>query len=270
MRFLYPLSLAASLLAAGCTLNVNHETETVELKKAAGNITALSISDDLMTDGVNLTDGNTVSVTGTDADTVFASLTLGRLETESKPMDVSQVRLTLSSAGALGFSCPVEGWQRLSLTGLAVTAPCNLPLTINSTSGDIAVTGMDSSVTIDQTSGNISVDSSKSVSIENVSGTVSVSCYAGGSISTTSGNITVRILMDSLHAGFTGLSLDAVSGNILVLVPDSLAAQLDLDCTSGDIKVDGSGNYSNTLKAGAGSYTIKCEATSGDITVTYY
>ena len=266
MRIYLGMIGAALITFSGCTLNVDDKTETIPLVRSAAGVPRLTIDDGLIAPGMRLSDVNEKSVTveGSSADRFVASVTANSLEARGDEVDFSAIGMAIDDAGNFSLSYSGPGWQRLTFSSLAVQAPSRMPVSITGSLGNIAVSRMDSTVTVDQHAGSVTIDSCSHINVTVDAGDVTASVWEGGAIDAKSGDVDVRLLMsDSLHAAFSGLSIDLNSGDSHIHIPSLLKGMLDLETKSGRVKVDG------VLSAGSGSSTVLVRTDSGDITVEY-
>ncbi|MFA9398344.1 MAG: DUF4097 family beta strand repeat-containing protein [Clostridiaceae bacterium] len=166
-------------------------------------------------------------------------------------------------------------------------------LDVNTTSGDIFIdsditlTSLDSTqVSGDFTSKNINVDDisvistsgdieiedvlTKSYTIKTISGDVNINSISGsGKVGSTSGDIEIEYSDIAEYA-----SLNSVSGDIDIIVPDAISFEFDGNSVSGDIDSDFDLNYKNkngnkaAIQNGEAPYKkIDASTTSGDINI---
>ena len=138
-----------------------------------------------------------------------------------------------------------------------------------STSGDVILklTGIQDSVDLSGTSGNLSLiaEKTENAAIRSTSGRISAEAKDFGTITadTTSGGITVKT------GRFTGMKLEATSGDISAALPQYPGFSGTIDTTSGGISsqipLENSGNH---YSCGDGSAKLTIRATSGNVTVT--
>jgi DUF4097 and DUF4098 domain-containing protein YvlB len=130
---------------------------------------------------------------------------------------------------------------------------------ISSVSGDVHVSGVTGKLNASAVSGD--------VDIKDVSGTVSASAVSGD----------VQVEINRLD-GADDMKFNTVSGDVMVMLPSSLDADVDMSSFSGSIKTDfgievrseryGSRN-SARAKLGDGSRRLKMSSISGDISLRH-
>jgi DUF4097 and DUF4098 domain-containing protein YvlB len=130
---------------------------------------------------------------------------------------------------------------------------------ISSVSGDVEVTGVTGRLHASAVSGD--------VHIKDVSGSVSASAVSGD----------VKVEINRLE-GSDDMKFSTVSGDVSVLLPGSLDADLDISSFSGSIKTDfpvevrserfGSRNWARA-KLGDGSRRLKMSSVSGDLSLRH-
>jgi len=130
---------------------------------------------------------------------------------------------------------------------------------ISSVSGDVKVTGVTGRLNASAVSGD--------VHITDVSGSVSASAVSGD----------VKVEITRLD-GSDDMKFNSVSGNVSVMLPDSLDADVDMSSFSGSIKTDfaievkserfGS-RHSAHAKLGDGSRRLKMSSVSGDLSLRH-
>ena len=130
---------------------------------------------------------------------------------------------------------------------------------ISSVSGDVHVNGVTGRLNASTVSGD--------VDIKDVSGTVSASAVSGD----------VQVNINRLD-GADDLKFNSVSGDVMVMLPSSLDADVDMSSFSGSIKTDfgievRSERYSSRnwarAKLGDGSRRLKMSSISGDISLRH-
>ena len=130
---------------------------------------------------------------------------------------------------------------------------------ISSVSGDVHVTGVTGKLNASAVSGD--------VDIKDVSGTVSASAV--------SGDVQVEI---SRLDGADDMKFNSVSGDVVVMLPSTLDADVDMSSFSGSVKNDfgievrseryGSRNWARA-KIGDGSRRLKMSTISGDLSLRH-
>jgi len=118
--------------------------------------------------------------------------------------------------------------RQTDATNLMIRLPADSPLSIETVSSSITVTGMQSALEIESVSGAIKVTGTPAtLDIENVSGSVSVeSAPSGSDVESVSGQITIGVVMGDID-------LANVSGNISI--KDGTLGEADVESVSGSI-----------------------------------
>ncbi len=154
-----------------------------------------------------------------------------------------------------------------------VTAPNSLDLSLTTTNGDVAVTGMVGSISASTTNGDIE--------LSGTDGTASVS--------TTNGRLNAKVHSGPLYGGTTNGAVDCdlaalgaaenvglatTNGAVTLLLPDDVSAVIDITNTNGLITIyDFTVIYESQTehhlrgRIGSGASSITVTTTNGDVTV---
>jgi len=163
-----------------------------------------------------------------------------------------------------------HGKQTLS-TDLTIRLPADSPLSVETVSASISVSGMSGGLDLETVSGAIQIRGlPASLDIENVSGSIDVETAPSGSdVESVSGHIEIGSVMGDIDAenvsgdivingGMLGeASMESVSGNITCLAAPGSAGDVDMETMSGTISlvVDAGAVASYDLSTFSGSIT---------------
>jgi hypothetical protein len=258
MRPMILLAAALCALTSSCTFNLAEETRTLEWRGGLAGVHKVIVADAAL-------ESQDLRVAGTDLDSAAFSCTVQRLKTEGDetPDDLA-VRANID-AGHLSFGIEASGenWVTSRIVKASLALARTTDVELSAVSGDIRVDGMQALVQADNTSGDISVESGKGCDLHTVSGDVGAS-----------------VLVDTTQADSAAATppavryaLESTSGDVTVELPEGVRALLDLETTSGTMRVAGhekdGRHYSDTLvgRTFGALIAIECLTTSGDITI---
>lgn len=154
-----------------------------------------------------------------------------------------------SSCGFLSVGCKTE---------IVVTIPKDLPVTVESHSGDVEVAGLPAGGKVTTTSGSIDVrDVGGSLTLESTSGSVDAKDLTAATVTANSVSGSTDL---EFRSAPQSVQAEATSGDVSITVPGAEVYKVETDATSGDESV--------TVKTDpAASRTIKARTTSGDVTI---
>lgn len=242
MKTRNPLSLAASLLTlsailSGCVLETVNETVEKQQLQDARTFHTLAVTDLQSTD---------IAITGWSSDSVHTTV---RLDVWAS--DAERARRIADGIG-FGWSGATEAELKLKYGGsdqelaklshVAMSAPARLGLRLETSSGDVTVSGMSGDLTIETSSGRINAKTAGRINFTSSSGDVVASTALGGSLDLSSGDATV----DITSKDFDGLDATTSSGDVTVHLADSAHVTLDLSTSSGSIDVDYGGTRTSS------------------------
>jgi hypothetical protein len=252
------LAAALCALTIGCTFNLEEETRTLEWRGDLAGVHKVIVDDAAL-------ESQNVRVSGTDQDSVAFACIVQRLVTkgDKSPDDLAVRAIVDAGHLSLGVDAFGENWvtSRIDKADLSLARTMDVELT--SVSGDIRVDGMQSLVQAENTSGDLSVESGKGCDLRTVSGDVGLSVM----VDTTQADSAAAAPPPVEYA------LESTSGDVTVEIPEGVRAQLDLETTSGTMRVAGhekDGRHYNDTLAGrtfGAAIAIQCVTTSGDITI---
>jgi len=245
------LAIAASALTS-CTLPLRAEAHD-EWKRSyqlaqGGSFEIRNTNGEIR---VETTDGNTVEVVatrvakaGSDED---ARNALKRIEIVE---DVTPNRIQLdSSRGGIAFEMNVQRW-----VDYVVKVPRWANVTLKSTNGEIVASGITGKVRLESTNGEI-----KATGIE---GPLHAETTNGG------------MQLELVKVGEDGVECSTTNGEIVLTVPATAKASIDVQTNTGDIETSGldlsvkeKGRKDLRATLGGGGARIKLETTNGDITL---
>lgn len=246
-----------------------------------------------------------VTVQGWDRAEVEISGTLGKNAQALKiEGDAAHLRIEVQGPADKGWF----NWRSDTLMGdteLQLKVPRQAALEIDSVSADISLDKVDgASLDVDSVSGKLRLDSgAKKIEIDSVSGTVELTASAADThVETVSGNIRTRGLsgkitletvsgdIDADSNGYSSLeassvsgsirlrgtpadeprfSVNTMSGDVQLQLPEATSAQLEASSFSGRIRSDFGNVDENELKVrlGDGRGKVEVETFSGDIEI---
>ncbi len=143
---------------------------------------------------------------------------------------------------------------------LAIEVPDGLPLTLESTSGDLISSGVRATQVLESTSGDVTVTGAATVNASSTSGDVHISDAGPSRVRTVSGDLVAQRMRGPLAASTT-------SGDVRV---SESADSLVLATVSGDITVDAAprglelSTTSGTVDVRRASGIVRVQSTSGD------
>ncbi len=263
------LFICCATIFTGCALNFEDTTTTVTTAIDGNSVNSLKISH---SNGVV----SDIRVKGTpSSDSLRVTADIKQLVLKNQ--DATPVKIALDDMGnnnvQLGYDIDSDNWLGISVDNIIASIPSGIGLHLNSISGDISATGMNSPINAKATSGDITIQSTKYCNVSVTSGDVSLSTIDGATVNTTSGDVSVSVTSD--YESFQKIDINVTSGDVKISLPRRFEAWLDLDVTSGDIKVDGgrvSGDsHRGSLNGGtSGNRLIRVKSTSGNITISLY
>lgn len=288
------------LFLVGCTINVEDSTRTVSSSVIRTGINGIKVSDDISYEGDITFVGDSLY----DSIKISAEINQMVLQNEA-PANVSLYLKDISYGNRkVAFKTSENSWQGITIGNISGTVPPEIALDLHSASGDILVENMKSSVLANAASGDIDIKTTGVVDIESASGDVYVetekSCKVdvlsgdafiktfdmvtvdaksgdvevetvkGCNIESLSGDVKVTIFNDSLI--FNEIDIDALSGDVTVILPDDFDAWLDIKTLSGEIMLKNTevgDKYIGDINSGEVSErVIKIRCTSGDVIIS--
>jgi DUF4097 and DUF4098 domain-containing protein YvlB len=156
-----------------------------------------------------------------------------------------------TGCGFLSFGCDTE---------YVVTVPKDLKVTVDSSSGDLKVSGLNGAV-LKSNSGKIEAHQmSGELRMNSSSGDLEADGLSAATVTSETSSGSAELIFDEAP---TSVDVQSSSGDVTVLLPvGDETYKLDVDTSSGD--------KSANVKIGSSSTrTIKAETSSGDVTVEY-
>ena len=148
---------------------------------------------------------------------------------------------------------------------------------ISSASGDIKISGVTGDINGRSASGDVTIEEAEgSINASSASGDVRVR-RAVGTVNAHSASGDVEVDLAGI-AGTGGMEFTSASGNVRVKAPADLDADVDMSCTSGDLKTDfalavnepehGSRRSAHG-RLGSGSRTLRIRSASGSVSLVH-
>ncbi len=241
------LKLAVQLLCVlltGCAMNFSEESRPISAGAGSRGIETLDIH-------LSVLETRDIYIEGVPEDTVLATATISRLALDGEEETPNNPELTIADGG-IGFAFGGGDWFSATVDHFQVRAKRTLGVNLESTTGAITVKRMHGFAVINNTTGDISVETVRGCSISNTTGDVSVTLFSA---------------RDSLF--FESAKIKVTTGDIVVSMPDTFAVRLKLKTTTGDISTPGGvADYLNG--ATDDSPLLACQTTTGDIKLRYH
>lgn len=166
------------------------------------------------------------------------------------------------SGGELKLSGGCGFWGSFGPEGceaeFEVRVPADLPVDVRGSSGDVSGRGLTGPVSLYTSSGDIeAIDLSGALKVGASSGDVDVENYRGTDVDAdaSSGDVTVRALVIPRR-----ISAVTSSGDVTVIVPGTVAYDVESDTSSGDTSVE-------VDQSRGSSHFVRAKTSSGDVSV---
>ncbi|MEU8223988.1 DUF4097 family beta strand repeat-containing protein [Kribbella sp. NPDC048915] len=246
----YGIAISVALILGGAYWALTGLTEGTKTSHHRYPVqgTSLHVQNSSATIEVRPGDGNEVRVDRESERNLFGS-------DPKENYDAGENRLELDSGGCgfLSFNCE---------TKYILTVPRDLQLTVESTSGDLTVTGIEGGANLKTNSGDIVAhDLGGSVELESSSGDQEADGLTATSVTTHSSSGDTSL---DFSAAPQKVDAEASSGDVDIRIPSGTESyKVDTDTSSGDesanVKIDPSATR-----------TISAKTSSGDVSIEYH
>ena len=243
----YGIAISVALILGGVYWALTGLTEDTKTTNDSYPVVGTALSIETSSADVELRSGDVREIT---VDRKFERNVFGSDPGEKYKDGKLEIRDT--GCGFLSFGCKTE---------YVVTVPKDLKVTIDSSSGDLKVSGLDGA-TLKSNSGDIEAHQmSGQLALESSSGDIDASNVTATSVTSESSSGSVELAFAEAP---TSVDLKSSSGDVTVLLPSGTETyKVDADTSSGD--------ESATVRIDPTSTrTIKAETSSGDVTVEYH
>ena len=257
------LTIAVSL--SSCVVNVEEQTIDKEVHTNAAQFNSLSF------DGGALSSKLVINGSTMDTLSAYATASVWGNNDEDARRIAEGMELTWSGSTDARLTLEYPGTEKefIRIGDLRIDAPQRLGLNIDLSSADLEVKNMTGNVTVDVSSGDITVGTTGRIDIETSSGDVNVVTGKGGRIDVSSGDTRV----DLTSRNFDELVIESSSGDVLINIADGAGIDFELDASSGTIAI----NYGGfavaesegriVVSVNGGGKRVRVDTSSGDIQI---
>jgi hypothetical protein len=229
------------LVATQCALNVEEDVWTVSARSASNGFTTLHMSGDLFA-------VSDIKVTGIAAESCIVSAVARMLVLQNGEPAENAVSISIDTSGAVAFACRQDLWPALEISEFEAGIDRRNQLDLDVVTGTVSVAAMQGFVTVSSTTGDISVESA-----------------AGCRLEATTGEISFKLLKDTIPV--ESMAIRVTTGDITVKVPVGFKARLQCSTTTGTVTTPEGESATSLNGGGANDPLIRCETTTGDVTV---
>lgn len=243
----YGIAISVALILGGVYWALTGLTEDTKTSKASYPVSGTSLTIATSSADLEVRSGDVPEIT---VDRRFERNVFG-----SDPKDKyedGKLEIRDTSCGFLSFGCDTE---------YVITVPRELKVTIDSSSGDLKVSGLNGA-TLKSTSGSIEAHQmGGNLSLSSSSGDLEADGLTATTVTSESSSGSSELVF--MEAPLS-VDVQSSSGDVTVLLPDSdVSYKVDTDTSSGDENASVKSDPSSTR-------TIKAETSSGDVTVEYH